>query len=321
MRLRFNIDTKNQWMTPMIHLLNKDLIAQVIMHLMHRNSGPKIQFIQQKIANQKSFHTIKEIMLGTMSSTTTPLKNHGKHQLQVVCHSLELMLSMLKLQFTQQRIANQRFFHIINVITLGMMNSTTIPRKNHGKHQLLVVCHSLELMLLLQRLQFIQPKIANLKFFHITNVTTLGMWNNIRIPLKNHGKHLLQMVCHWPVLLLSTKSQSTQLKIANQRFFHTTREIMPGMMNSTITHPRKHGKLQLQMECHWRELTLSLNPSKKRANFNLCLFKRLLIAIELRPTLRSSHTLFVIMPGTLIIMTRLTSTDIVKMLQRDTRRP
>lgn len=237
-------------MTLMNHLLNKDLIIRVIMHLMHRNSGPKIQFIQQKIVNQKSFHTTKEIMLGTMSSTTTPQKNHGKHQLQVVCHSLELMLSMLKLQFIQLRIANQRFFHIINVITLGMMSNISIPLRNHGRPLLQMVCHWQVLMLLLQRLQFTQPKIANLRFFHITNVTTLGMWSNIRIPLKNPGKHLLQMVCHWPVLLPSTKSQSTQLKIANQRFFHTTKEIMPGMMNSTITHLRKHGKLQLQMECH-----------------------------------------------------------------------
>lgn len=105
--------------------------------------------------------------------------------------------------------------------------------------------------------QSIQPRIANRKFFHTIRESTLSIMSNTLTLLRNHGRPILQMVCHWltPMFTISGPStQFIQLRTANPRSFHITRESTPSMMSSTPTLPRNLGKLILLTVCLLREL-------------------------------------------------------------------
>jgi len=172
----------------MIHLLNRILILKL--------SGLSIQCIQQKIASQRSFHTINVITLGTTSNTTTPLRNRGRVLHQTVCHWPALMLKFIRLLSTQPRTVNRRSYLTTNVTMPGTMSNTSTPLRNRGRPPHQTVCRWPELMLRLIRLLSTQPKIVNRKSFHITSVTTLGMMSNTTTPLRSHGRPPRQMECH-----------------------------------------------------------------------------------------------------------------------------
>ena len=133
MKRKSSIGMKNRWRTLMIHLLNRILILKL--------SGLSIQCIQQKIASQRSFHTINVITLGTTSNTTTPLRNRGRVLHQTVCHWLALMPLMQRPQSTQLKTASRKFSHITSVTTLGMMSNTTTPLRSHGRPPRQMECH------------------------------------------------------------------------------------------------------------------------------------------------------------------------------------
>ena len=188
------------------------------------------------------------------------------------------------IQFIQQRIANRKFFHITDATMHGMRNNIITLRKNLGKHQLQMACHWLALMPSMPRLQFIQLRIANRKFFHITNVTMPGTRSNIITPLRNRGRLQRQMACHSPELTLSwPRIQFTQPKTVNLKSFLITNVIMPGTPSNTITLLRNRGRHRHQMACHWPVLMLSMQNR----------------SIQLRiANLRLFHTTNAIMPGT-----------------------
>ena len=104
--------------------------------------------------------------------------------------------SGLSIQFTPQKIVNQRFFHIIKEITPGILNNTKILLRNHGKLLRQLVCHLLELMHNRKINQSTQLKIVNQKFFHIINVIMHGILNNTKTLLRNLGKLQLLLECH-----------------------------------------------------------------------------------------------------------------------------
>jgi hypothetical protein len=107
-------------------------------------------------------------------------------------------------------------------------------------------------------IQFILLKIVNQRFFHIIKEIMHGTQNNIKTLLRNRGKLQLQVECHLQELMLNRKKpQSTQLKTVNQKYFHITSVITPGILNNTKTLLRNHGKLQRQLVCHLQEPMLN----------------------------------------------------------------
>jgi hypothetical protein len=165
------------------------------------------------------------------------------------------------IQFTLRRTAIRKFSPTTNVTMLGTRHKTVNHQSIRGKHQRQMACHFPILMPFGEFIQFIQQRTVPLKFSLIISVITHGTLSSIKIRRRNRGKSLRRVACHWRALMPSTpwkRPQFTQLKIANQKFFHTTREIMHGTMSNIITPLRNHGKHRHQLACHWLALMLSM---------------------------------------------------------------
>jgi hypothetical protein len=227
-----------------------------------------IQFTQPRTAPRRSSHTISVTMLGMRSSTQTHRSNHGRHRRRKACHSPTPMHSGLSAQFIQLRTAPPKSCHTTSATMRGTPSSTTTRPRSRGRRRLQKACHWLAPTPSTPRLQFIQPKIASLRFFHTTNVITHGMMSSILTRPRNPGRPQRQPVCHWPALLLSTLDRSTQPRIANLRSFLIISATTHGTTSNITTPPRNHGMHLRQTACLSPVPSPSHKLSRKRVNFN-----------------------------------------------------
>lgn len=104
-------------------------------------STNRLQFIQLKIVNQRSFRTTNVTTHSMMSSITTPQRNHGRPRRRTACHWRVPMHSMLD-RSIQQRTVNPKSCRTISATTHGTKFNITTPLKNLGKSPRQTECHS-----------------------------------------------------------------------------------------------------------------------------------------------------------------------------------
>ena len=138
-----------------------------------------------------------------------------------------------------------------SIVRTKINSSTTLTHHPLIVSHLEVIISMVNKMLAVLRIQSIQLKTANPRFFHTISVSMLGIMNSTPTHPKNHGRHPPQMVCHYPIPTHSgPRIQFIQLRTAHPKSCHITREITLSTMNNTSTLLRNLGRPTHQMECH-----------------------------------------------------------------------